>query len=237
MSRDAFAGPHRKRYERMVDLSSLLVGTWNPSGVPPNPDIPQTRDVFSIGDEQPNIEAEDWTVYAVPQQPEQWWFTVSNTQEYELQRSPFWLEVDTGVGPQKQRVDIPYQGIAFHTCAAELRLAFRADNGRFNPEAPPLTFVGRSVAVWARRGRPGASYLTLSTGQNIGFENVVPIPTFTSMIHTGIGGGTGQDRTGVTSFLQGGGPGPFGVSWLSAVIGAIPGSNSGAPSMVAMVVQ
>lgn len=231
-----YAGGARKRYERIVDLTGIEVGTFNPSGPPPNFPIVDTRDVFNIGVESPEVESEDWTIYAVPQLPGQWWFTLDDVQSYQLARCPFWLEVDAGVGVQKQRWDIPYQGIAIHLCAAELRIAFRSDPGFVNLEVPPKTFVDRKVAVWARRGRPTVSYLPISTGQNVQGSNVVETPTFMTLLRVGGGGAYGEDRSGVQTFANTL-VGAFGISWLTAAVGAIPGTAASRPAMVAEVVQ
>lgn len=231
----AYAGDARKRYERVVDLDGILIGTFNPSAPPPNLPIVSRRDVFNIGTESPSVEAEDWTIYAVPVLPEQWWPTLSDVQAYALQRSPFWLDIDTGVTPERQRVDIPYQGIAVHLAASEIRLGLNVDPGFFNIELPPISLDGRKIAVWARRGRTTATYVTLSSGQNVQGSNVVPIPRFTSLFYPGANGGIGNDRNGAQTFANP--AGVWGVSWLTAEIGSAGGFFVGAPSMVAMVIQ
>jgi hypothetical protein len=229
-------GRARSRFERVLDLAGFQVGIFNPSGPPPNLPPVQRRALFNVGVDEPREEEHDWTVYALPQLPEEWWFTVSDVLAYALQRAPFSIELSTGPGQETQRIDIPFQGIAFHVCASEFKLALRCDPGFFNIEMPPMEFEGRSIAVWARRGRPVSTWQTLSSGLNVQFANQVPTPKFLATMISPANGGRAFDRNGFdVSTLPA--SAESGVSWLAAEVGTIGGYFAGAPTMVGRIVR
>lgn len=227
--------PQRKRFERLIDLTGFEIGTFNPSGV--EPPANQIRAAFNIGQEDPARESEDWTIYALPQLAREWWPTVDAAQAYAIARSPFSLELDTGVTPEKMRVDIPFQGIAWHVCASELRVGLRVDPCRFNVEAPPLSLDGRSIAVWARRGRPSESVVPLTSGFNssaLGDPNQVPTPPFAVQLLNGSIDAQAYDRNGILVWFSGGNPG---LGWQAATIGGQPGFFGATPSYAARVIS
>ena len=229
-------GRSRSRFERVLDLTGFQVGIFNPSGPPPNLPPVQRRALFNVGVDEPREEEHDWTIYALPQLPEEWWFTVSDVLAYALQRAPFSIELSTGPGQETQRIDIPFQGIAFHVCASEFKLALRCDPGFFNIELPPMTFEGRSIAVWARRGRPVDTFQTLSSGRNVQSSNLVPIPKFLSQFIAPVTTGLANDRAGIQVTTIGA-TATGGVSWLAAEVGCIAGSFAGAPAMLARITR
>lgn len=233
---DSQFGRARSRFERVLDLAGFQVGIFNPSAPPPNPFPVQRKALFNVGHDEPREEAHDWTIYALPQLPEQWWPTLSDVAAFALQRSPFWIELSTGPGQETQRIDVPLQGIAAHLSASEFKLAMRCDPGFINIETPPLEFDGRSIAVWARRGRPSEQFQTLSSGRNVRGSNVIPTPKFLATFTTGANGGAAYDRAGILITTTVGGA-VVSPSWLAADIGTVAGAFAGAPAMVGRIVR